>query len=170
MKRTELEHVIRAAGAIAQSKELVVIGSQAILGMYPQPPADPVVSQEAEIYPIDDPSKSDLIDGSIGELSPFHEQFGYYAHGVAPETAILPPSWRTRVVRIQNENTGGVAALCLHPIDLAINKLIAGRQKDLDFVNRLIDYQLLSIDEIEAVLPELPSEYSERARTLLRKH
>jgi len=146
MKRTELEHVIRAAGAIAQSKELVVIGSQAILGMYPQPPADPVVSQEAEIYPIDDPSKSDLIDGSIGELSPFHEQFGYYAHGVAPETAILPPSWRTRVVRIQNENTGGVAALCLHPIDLAISKLIAGRQKDLDFVNRLIDYQLLSID------------------------
>ena len=71
MKRTELEHVIRAAGAIAQSKEVVVIESQAILGMYPEPPADLVVSQEADIYPIDDPSKSDLIDGALENYPPF---------------------------------------------------------------------------------------------------
>ncbi len=35
-------------------------------------------------------AKADLIDGSIGELSPFHETFGYYAHGLGPETAALP--------------------------------------------------------------------------------
>jgi len=32
MKRSELEHLIRAAGRIAGERELVVIGSQAILG------------------------------------------------------------------------------------------------------------------------------------------
>ncbi len=32
MKRTELEHVIRAAGSIANERELIVIGRQAILG------------------------------------------------------------------------------------------------------------------------------------------
>ena len=32
MTRTQLEHIIRAAGAIADETDLVVIGSQAILG------------------------------------------------------------------------------------------------------------------------------------------
>ena len=38
------------------------------------------------------PDMADLIDGCIGELSPFHQAFGYYAHGVGKETAgNLPP-------------------------------------------------------------------------------
>ena len=38
MKRTELEHIIREAGAITDQTELVVIGFQAILGQYPDAP------------------------------------------------------------------------------------------------------------------------------------
>lgn len=38
MKRADLEHIIRAAGAIAETTELVVLGSQSILGLYPSPP------------------------------------------------------------------------------------------------------------------------------------
>ena len=34
MRRDQLEHLIRAAGAIVQSDDVVVIGSQAILGSY----------------------------------------------------------------------------------------------------------------------------------------
>jgi hypothetical protein len=37
----------------------------------------------------------------------FHETFGYYAHGVGEETAILPASWRERLVPLRNENTRG---------------------------------------------------------------
>lgn len=33
MKRSELEHIIRAAGSIANDSEIVVIGSQSILGI-----------------------------------------------------------------------------------------------------------------------------------------
>jgi hypothetical protein len=40
----------------------------------------------------------------IGELSPFHETFGYYAHGVAEETALLPQGWKDRLVAVQNAN------------------------------------------------------------------
>ena len=39
MKRRELEHVIRAAADIADDDEIVVIGSQAILGEHPDAPA-----------------------------------------------------------------------------------------------------------------------------------
>ena len=36
MQRSELEHVIRASGEIAGDDEIVVIGSQSILGEFPQ--------------------------------------------------------------------------------------------------------------------------------------
>jgi hypothetical protein len=35
MRRSGLEHLIRAAGRIADEHELVIIGSQAILGQFP---------------------------------------------------------------------------------------------------------------------------------------
>ena len=40
--------------------------------------------------------KSELIDGAIGELSQFHQTFGYYAHGVDQTTATLPAGWADR--------------------------------------------------------------------------
>jgi hypothetical protein len=38
MTRSELEHLIRAAGAIADDAEIVVIGSQSVLGQFPAAP------------------------------------------------------------------------------------------------------------------------------------
>jgi hypothetical protein len=90
MKRRDLEHIIRAADDIADDDEIVVIGSQAILGQYPEAPPELCVSIEAESYPKNKPGRADLIDGSIGEGSPFHETYGYYAQGVGETTAILP--------------------------------------------------------------------------------
>lgn len=40
MTRRELEHIIRAGAAIVGDSHLVVIGSQAILGQYPDAPAE----------------------------------------------------------------------------------------------------------------------------------
>jgi hypothetical protein len=54
------------------------------------------VSVEADVWPADDPVKADLIDGCIGEMSPFHDTFGYYTHGIGPETAKLPKFWKKR--------------------------------------------------------------------------
>jgi hypothetical protein len=96
MRRDQMEHVLRAAAAITRERDFVVIGSQALLASVPElaPPLDQ--SMELDVYPLNNPAAADLIDGSIGELSPFGETFGYYAHGVGPETAILPRAWRDR--------------------------------------------------------------------------
>lgn len=90
MTRDQLDHVIRASAAIAQDSEIIVVGSQAILGQFPQAPAELTLSAEANVYPKHHVERADLIDGSIGEGSPFHETVGYYAQGVGPETATLP--------------------------------------------------------------------------------
>ena len=137
MKRSELEHLIRAAGRIAGERELVVIGSQAILGQFPDAPPALLRSMECDLYPRKRPELADKVDGAIGEASKFHEQFGYYAQGVAPDTATLPGGWQRRLVRIENVNTRGYAGLCLEVHDLAISKYVAGREKDLEFTREL---------------------------------
>src|SRR5258708_6114851 len=84
-----------------------------------------------------DPALADRVDGAIGEGSRFHEQYGYYAQGVAPDTATLPRGWQRRLVRIENSNTGGYAGLCLEVHDLALSKYVAGREKDREFTREL---------------------------------
>lgn len=51
MTRTQLEHIIRAAATIADDDELVIVGSQAILGEHPDAPAEVLVSIEADLFP-----------------------------------------------------------------------------------------------------------------------
>jgi len=167
MTRTDLEHLIRAAGSIADTRELIIVGSQAILGAFPNAPAELTISQEADLYPADAPEKADLVDGSIGEKSPFHDTFGYYAHGVGPGTAILPAHWKTRLVRVQNQNTNAIAGLCLSPADLVVSKLAAGRDKDMDFVRALFRHRLLQPGEVEALFPELEPSMRDTIRARL---
>lgn len=137
MKRSELEHLIRAAGRIAGDREIVVIGSQAVLGQFPQAPVALLASMEADLYPKNKPELADKVDGAIGEGSAFHERYGYYAQGVGPDTAVLPRGWQRRLVGIRNENTAGHEGLCLEVHDLAISKYVAGREKDFDFSREL---------------------------------
>jgi hypothetical protein len=143
--RKQLEHLIRAAADIADDPEIVVIGSQAILGQFPQAPASMRVSMEADLFPLNYPERSDVIEGSIGELSPFHETFGYYAEAVGEKTAILPQGWKERLVVIQNENTRGARGLCLEVHDLLVAKAIAGREKDILFLSEAAKHQMAEV-------------------------
>ena len=91
------------------------------------------------------PELADLIDGAIGELSPFHEHFGYYAQGVSP-TAVLPPGWHSRLVRLQSEGTNGRIAYCLDPVDLFVSKACAAREKDAEFNRALLRSGVVDVE------------------------
>lgn len=166
MQRNELEHLIRAAAAITNQYEIMIIGSQSILGAFPNAPDFLLQSMEADCYPLHRPDLADLIDGAIGELSPFEERFGYYAQGVGPETAILPAGWESRVVKIQNENTDLKIGLCLEPHDLAASKLAAGREKDWPFVEVMLKHKIVdaaTVQERIGLLP-IPPEKKDRLK------
>jgi hypothetical protein len=171
MNRASLEHVLRAAAAITNQRDIVVVGSQALLGQFPNAPDLLLSSIEADVFPRADPAKSILIDGAIGELSAFHETFGYYAHGVDETTATLPPGWEQRLVPLRNENTGGATGWCLEVHDLAASKLVAGREKDLDFVQVMLREKMLNpetLAERAASLP-VPSDRLKLTRERLRR-
>jgi hypothetical protein len=143
VNRAQLEHVIRAAATIAEDDDIVILGSQAVLGQFPDAPASLLASMEADVYPMHHPDRADLIEGSIGEDSMFHATFGYYADGVEEGTATLPEGWKDRLVRVQNENTLSKTGWCLEVHDLIISKYVAGRDKDRAYVREAIRHNLV---------------------------
>lgn len=156
MRRAELEHVLRAAAAVAEDDEIVVIGSQAILGQFPDAPDALLVSREADIYPRNNPERADEIDGSLGDGSYFDSSFGYYAHAVGPETAIVPAGWESRLVPVSNANTGGATGWCLEIHDLLLSKCVAARERDWEFAGEALRHGLADPEELERRASDLP--------------
>lgn len=169
MRRHNLEHLLRAAGSIANRDEFLVIGSQAILAYNPDVPLEMCASMEADFCTPDAPSAIDVVEGSIGELSPFHEAFGYYVHGVHLDTAILAPHWEDRLIVLKSENTGGVTGRCLHPLDIAISKLAAGRKKDLEYVSAMLTGKMIDRNELNDLISQLDPEWSQRIAQCLNR-
>ena len=94
MTREELEHIIRAAADVTGADAFIILGSQAILGAAPSAPllaAGLAVSTEADIYVLDSPELTDLIEGAMGrerlaetELdAPSRERIEQWLSGIA---------------------------------------------------------------------------------------
>lgn len=160
MHREDFLHVLHAAAVVTGETEFVVIGSQAILGSHPDPPDAMLRSQEADVYPLHAAEKVDLIDGAIGDGSPFQAQFGYYAHGVGPETAKAPAGWEDRLVRVVVPARGGSdiepVALCLEPHDLVLSKLAANRERDWEFAREALAAGFVELSVLRARAATLP--------------
>jgi len=122
VRRAQLEHVLRAASTIVGERDIVVLGSQSILCSIAdeQLPDEATTSIEADLAFFDDPgdAKADAVDGAIGELSSFHETYGYYAQGVSIGTAVLPAGWRDRLVTMETPASEPARGLCLDPHDV----------------------------------------------------
>lgn len=70
MNRTELEHIIRASCAITGESEIVIIGSQSILGQFPNGPRELLASTEADVFPRRRPDLAINIHGARLSASP----------------------------------------------------------------------------------------------------
>ena len=179
MRRDQLEHAIRTACQIIERPNVIVVGSQAILGSFSEDelPADATMSVEVDILPIansnDETARlADLIEGVAGEFSTFEELHGFSIDGVDLETSILPDRWRDRLVKVQNANTAAPAGQpqftgwCLDKEDLCVAKLCAFREKDRNFALSHLDCRdrggvfrtvEAGVDSTWGVNPQLPS-------------
>jgi len=170
VKREHLEHILRASAEICGENEFCVIGSQAILGEYPEIDDEIIVrSMECDLYPERVPEKSELLN-SIGELSEFHREFGYYADGVGPDTAVLPKSWQSRrsVIEIRTIRDARVLGWCLETHDLLISKYAAGRPKDLNYCAAAIRLGIVSREILRDRLKATTMATHRRRRVLVQ--
>ncbi len=170
MRREQLEHLLRAASTIVGERDILVIGSQAILGSFGDDvlPDPATTSIEADLAFFEDPAdeKADQVDGAIGELSPFHELNGYYAQGVGVSTATLPSGWRERLIVLATPGTEPARGLCLEPHDCVASKLVASRPKDLEFAQALLRDDFIDPDTLIERIDLLP--VAEEAKARLR--
>ena len=162
------------------STEVIVVGSQAILGSFSEDdlPPQATMSIEVDILPIADGNEetgrlADLIEGVAGEFSPFEELHGFSIDGVDLETAVLPDGWRQRLVKVQNANTAAPSGTprftgwCLDKEDLCVAKLCALREKDRNFVGALLNAGLVDAWVIAARLRKLESGHEGQAERAL---
>lgn len=161
MTRTELEEAIRHATRVTQQREVLVIGSQAILGSYNEGelPERATMSEEVDIAPItddEDYTLATIIDAELGEWSQFHQDHGFYVQGVNVTTAVLPNGWEARTVLVAPDGPDGPFARCLDPHDLCAAKLVRGEAKDLEFVDALVEAGLIDPVSLVRICKKLP--------------
>jgi hypothetical protein len=172
MRRDQLEHAIRTACQIIGRQEVIVVGSQAILGTFREDelPDRATMSGEVDILPIADSNEeakqlANDIEGVAGEFSPFESLHGFRIDGVDLDTSALPEGWRDRLVKVQNANTAGAAGglqctgWCLDKEDLCVAKLCAFREKDQNFVSELLRAGLVDPGIIATRLATVPERY-----------
>jgi len=180
MRRSQLEHAIRASCQIIGHPAVIIVGSQSILGSISETdlPAEATISMEIDILPIADSNEetarlADIIEGVAGELSPFESMHGFSIDGVDLDTSILPPGWRDRLVKVHNANTAAptgepiFTGWCLDKEDLCVAKLCAFRDKHREFVRALLDASLVDGTTIQQRLEALPSKDQPAATTAM---
>ena len=163
MKKQHLDHILRAAGRITGQNQFVIIGSQSLHGKYPDLADDLVRSAEADLIAKGNVARTEWLN-VIGQDSPFHQTFGYYADPVEEATATLPKGWKGRLVTLPPGDTEGVQGLCLDPHDLAISKYVARRDKDRVFNQQLARRGLVDRKRLLALLEHTPVSKQVRER------
>ncbi len=171
MNREQLEHVLRAAVDIVPGEDMLIIGSQAVLATQDESrlPIAAIRSIEVDLAFFDDDqeAKADAIDGAIGELSRFHETFGYYGQGVSIATAVLPSGWEDRLVLLGAAGASNrIRALEAH--DCVASKLVADRPKDREFAEALLEGRIVDPRTLAARIELLPESVPSSRRAAIR--
>jgi hypothetical protein len=161
VNREQLAHVLRAVSRVAEDRDVLVIGSQSILGSYSEDelPPEATGSMEVDTAFFSDPgdAKSDRVDAIIGELSGFHNEFGYYPQGVSINTGVFPAGWKDRLVVYKTPDTETARGLCLEPHDCVLGKLVRFEKKDQEFAAALVDEGLIDLDTLADRVKTLPT-------------
>jgi hypothetical protein len=165
MKKQQLDHVLRAAGRITGEKQFIIIGSQALHGKCPDLPDEIVRSAEVDLIAGRNRNRSEWLN-AIGQDSPFHESFGYYADPVDETTATLPKGWKGRLVNLPPGDTEGVRGLCLDPHDLAIAKYVARREKDIAFTREMARRKIVRQARLVELVGKTPVTEEVRVRII----
>src|SRR5438270_10909849 len=128
MRRGSIDHILRAPAGVTGQTRFVLVGSAAVIARRKHIPLDMMFTPEIDSYApgsADIELTSEMIDGSIGQGSQFHNEFGYYGDGVSPSTSKMPTDWLERAVEYRGEECPGVIAVVPEENDVALAKLAA---------------------------------------------
>lgn len=153
----DLMVALAAAGSAYKRRRFVIVGSAAILATHPDAPSFLRLSADIDMFPIRKLESTDYQSGDklVGQASEFELEHEFYIERLGDWTMLSQPEgWFERCVKYSAEGEIDgekvrVDGYCLRPLDLAYNKLEAGRDKDLNFVAGLLNEGMISLIELE---------------------
>lgn len=166
MRLSALRHLTDAVRSLAQSREVRILGSSALLASFPElgESGDPIeTSFDADLIvtPCDERLAA-MLHEALGEGSLFAERTGYHVDILRPDIVeMLPPGWEARLVRM--EGPGDIAALA--PEDVLVAKLRVGREKDLTLCRWLFEKGKVDPRAVRSRLGVTPMPEAEVVRT-----
>ena len=153
MTLAALQHIIRAAQALAEDRDILVLGSASLLASFPQlgnADSPLAATYDADLCPDPfDELTGTMLDEALGENRAYYLRHGYHAD-ILRDTILetLPAGWRERLVSVP----GCTAAHALEPHDLAAVKLLVGRPKDISLLVHLHSAGLIEAEVVRARL------------------
>lgn len=147
----DVREAVLAAAEAYGSSHFIIVGRASLAVTMPE--SDPLLraTMDVDLFPPWDESKAAVwatADLSIGRLSPFRREHGFYVERVAEwTTRQMLPGWEQRVSTFE---VSGIQASAIHPFDLICAKLQAGRTKDRAFVKKALELGVVNLTEIEA--------------------
>lgn len=142
----KLDDALRLAAEVHRltgHKELVVIGSNAVLGVAPHTPIPAEMSMSADLdaYLRHDPDRTGSLVAHLGEDSEFHRRTGTFLDVVGPGLVTAPDGWETRMIAVTRE---ALRLWFLDPCDAAVSKLARGEPRDLRWVRAGLEAGIIS--------------------------
>lgn len=124
----------------------VIVGSQAVFAVTDYPPEIARLSVECDFLLLGESfGFRDEVTENLGIFSRFRAERGFHADVLGRATVVLPAGWEDRLVELKDEN-GEAIALCAEIHDVAVSKLIAGREKDFEFLRAAFQSDYLQVE------------------------
>ena len=146
MRKSDLFELISAINLLAPDETPIIVGSQAVYIVTDFPPE--IIRQSIECDFVFTGGKTGIrtkINKKLGVFSQFQIEHGFYADALGLATVVLPTGWQERLQNLKDES-GKTIAKTAEIHDIAVSKLIAGREKDFVFLKELFLREYISIE------------------------
>lgn len=150
--RAMLRKAVEAAAEATGETVFVVVGVASLVGSLADVPPELTRTEDVDLYPLHGHDRFDMdeVDEKIGLGSKFAAENGFYVQRVGNWTVSTQPrGWMERGSTLE---FGNIKAICLSPLDLAYNKIEAGRPKDLAFVRAMIEFNIIDSGSLLAFI------------------
>lgn len=157
MRFRSLNQLLRVIQSLAEPWQIVIIGSSSLLPAHPDlgesgQPLEASYDADLIITPIDEEMAA-ILGEAVGQQSLFTKRHGYYADILRPSMKdILPSGWESRLHPV----SGYTNVFALDVYDLALVKLMVGREKDLDLLRALFQLRLIEPARLRAHYQSCP--------------
>ena len=149
MRLRSLKHIVEAVNSLLHPRRITVLGSSALLAQEPDlgergHALETTLDADLLVEPCDE-RKAAVAHEAVGEGSLFQKEYGVYADFMRPEILkTLPDGWESRCLLLE----GDKSVRCLHPLDVAVVKLMLGRDKDVSLLKSLVKAGVIGLDPL----------------------